>query len=85
MGRTRRPPTWPFPSLSSIAIACHAFRTPGVSPEKRCLRLFGHLCRLFLGPGFRLAARWNRLCEAVKIHKKREKNGGKMGEIRSKR
>jgi len=30
-------------------------------PEKRCFLLFGHLCRLFLGPGFRLVARWNRL------------------------
>ena len=34
-------------------------------------------CRLFLGPGFRLGARWNRLGEAVKTRKKREKTGGK--------
>ena len=34
-------------------------------------------CRLFLGPGFRLAARWNRLVETVKTRKKREKTGGK--------
>ena len=34
-------------------------------------------CRLFLGPGFRLAARWNRLGQAVKAHKKREKTGQK--------
>ena len=47
------------------------------SPEKRCFRLFGHLCRLFLGPGFRLGARWNRLGEAVKTRKKREKTGEK--------
>ena len=34
-------------------------------------------CRLFLGPGFRLAARWNRLVETVKTRKKREKTGKK--------
>ena len=28
-------------------------------------------CRLFLGPGFRLAARWNRLGETVKMRKTR--------------
>ena len=27
-------------------------------------------CRLFLGPGFRLAARWNRLVETVKTRKR---------------
>ena len=32
-------------------------------------------------PGFRLAARWNRLVATVKTHKKTRKNGGKMGEI----
>ena len=40
---------------------------------------------LSLGPGFRLAARWNRLVETVKTRKKREENGAKMGEIRSKK
>ena len=30
---------------------------------------------LSLGPGFRLAARWNRLVETVKTRKKREKRG----------
>ena len=34
-------------------------------------------CRLFLGPGFRLAARWNRLVETVKTRKKREFSGKK--------
>ena len=34
-------------------------------------------CRLFLGPGFRLGARWNRLVKTVKTRKKREKTGGK--------
>ena len=33
--------------------------------------------RLFLGPGFQLGARWNRLGETVKTRKKREKTGGK--------
>ena len=32
-------------------------------------------CRLFLDPGFRLAARWNRLVETVKTRKRREKTG----------
>ena len=50
-------------------------------PPKRCFLLFGHPCRLFLGPGFWLVARWNRLGEAVKTRKKREKNGEEMGEI----
>ena len=31
----------------------------------------------FLGPRFRLAARWNRVVEAVKTRKKREKTGEK--------
>ena len=31
----------------------------------------------FLGPGFRLGARWNRLGEAVKTRKKRKKTGKK--------
>ena len=39
----------------------------------------------FLGPGFRLGACWNRLVETVKTRKTREKNGGKMGEIRPKK
>ena len=34
-------------------------------------------CRLFLGPGFRLGARWNRLVETVKTRKKREFSGKK--------
>ena len=34
-------------------------------------------CRLFLGPGFRLGARWDRLVEMVKTRKKREKTGKK--------
>ena len=34
-------------------------------------------CRLFLGPGFRLAARWNRLDKTVKTRKKWGKTGKK--------
>ena len=34
-------------------------------------------CRLFLGTGFRLGARWNRLVETVKTRKKRGKTGKK--------
>ena len=51
---------------------------PGLArPLKRCLLLFGHPCRLFLGPEFWLVARWNRLGEPVKTRKKREKTRGK--------
>ena len=42
-------------------------------------------CRLFLGPGFRLAARWNRLVETVKTRKKREKTGKKWARYGLKR
>ena len=34
-------------------------------------------CRLYLGPGFRLGARWSLLGETVKTRKKREKTGKK--------
>ena len=40
---------------------------------------------MFLGPGFRLGARWNRLGEAVKTRKKREKTGGKWARYGLKR
>ena len=41
------------------------------------------ICSAYLGgrPGFRLAARWNRVSEAVKTRKRREKTGGEMGEM----
>ena len=42
-------------------------------------------CRLFLGPGFRLGARWNRLVETVKTRKKRGKTGGKWARYGLKR
>ena len=42
-------------------------------------------CRLFLGPGFRLGARWNRLGETVKTRKKREKTGKKWARYGLKR
>eukprot|EP01045_Picozoa_sp_COSAG04_P031938 COSAG04_NODE_6090_length_1414_cov_1.448669_3_plen_65_part_01 len=46
-------------------------------PLKRCFLKFGHLCRLFLGPGLWLVGRWNRLGQAVKTRKKRGKTGKK--------
>ena len=39
--------------------------------------VFGPPETLFLGPGFRLAARWNRLGETGEMRKKREKTGKK--------
>ena len=42
-------------------------------------------CRLFLGHGFRLGARWNRLVEAVKTRKKLEKTGEKWARYGLKR
>ena len=42
-------------------------------------------CRLFLGPGFRLGARWNRLIETVKTRKKREKTEKKWARYGLKR
>ena len=42
-------------------------------------------CRLFLGPGYRLAARWNRLVETVKTRKQREKTGEKWARYSLKR
>ena len=39
---------------------------------------------LSLGPGFRLAARWNRAVETVTTRKTTAKDGGRMGEMRSK-
>ena len=55
------------------------------SPEKRRFLLFGHPCRLFLGPEFRLAARWNRLVETVKTRKKWGKTGKKWARYGLKR
>ena len=40
---------------------------------------------LFLGPGLRLAARWNRLVETVKTRKKRGKTGEKWARYGLKR
>ena len=42
-------------------------------------------CRLFLGPGFRLAARWHRLVETVKTRKQWGKTGGKWARYDLKR
>ena len=49
---------------------------PGVSNEGGSSPLLPP-CRLFLGPGFRLAARWNRLVETVKTRKRTDKTGKK--------
>ena len=62
---------------------CRAFRTPGVSPTVETA--FGPPCHCFLGPGFRLAARWNRLGETVKMRTKREKTGQKWARYGLKR
>ena len=48
----------------------------GASNEGPRSRVLG-LAPPFLGPGFRLGARWDRVGEAVKTHKKREKTGKK--------
>ena len=42
-------------------------------------------CRLFVGPGFRLGARWNRLVETVKTRKKWGKTGKKWARYGLKR
>ena len=56
----------------------------GVSNEGRSSPLLVPLPP-FLGPGFRLGARWNRLVEAVKTRKKREKTGKKWARYGLKR
>ena len=57
---------------------------PGVSNEGRSSPLLA-LAPLFLGPEFQLGARWNRLVEAVKTRKKREKTGKKWARYGLKR
>eukprot|EP01045_Picozoa_sp_COSAG04_P011493 COSAG04_NODE_741_length_10670_cov_20.643837_9_plen_194_part_00 len=52
-------------------------RPPPPPPPQLILWFSWPWCRLFLGPGFRLGARWNRLGETVKTRKKREKTGKK--------
>ena len=42
-------------------------------------------CQLFLGPGFRLAACWDRLVETVKTRKQRGKTGKKRARYGLKR
>ena len=61
--------------LRSLTLGRQLIRPIGAEGLTR--RLPVGACRLFLGPGFRLGARWNRLGEAVKTRKKREKTGGK--------
>ena len=57
---------------------------PGVSNEGRSSPLLA-LAPLFLGPEFQLGARWNRLVEAVKTRKKREKTGKRWARYSLKR
>ena len=67
---------------ASVGVQRHFFNqvilppAPGVSNEGRSSSLLG-LVPPFLGPGFRLGARWNRLVETLKTRKKREKTGKK--------
>ena len=58
---------------------------PVLGPDADVLRKKRTTVSLFLGPGFRLAARWNRLGEAVKTHKKRENTGKKWARYGLKR
>ena len=57
---------------------------PAVSNEGQSSPLLA-LAPPFLGPGFRLGARWNRLVETVKTRKNREKTGGKWARYGLKR
>ena len=66
------------PDEHSVAVAQHLLQViPPIGAEGLNRRPPVGACRLFLGPGFRLAARWNRLGETVKTRKKREKTGQK--------
>ena len=70
----------PPPDGSPVTVAADPqvilLTAAGVSNEGRSSRVLV-LAPPFLGPGFRLGARWNRLGEAVKTRKKREKRGKK--------
>ena len=50
---------------------------PGGLRKQGGVRSSWSTCRLFLGPGFRLGARWNRLVETVKTRKRRGETAGK--------
>ena len=64
--------------LTDAALASGAFKViRPIGAEGLDRRRPPRSCRLFLGPGFQLAACWNRLVEAVKTRKKREKTGKK--------
>ena len=58
-------------SLTTSSAACQLilWLAPGVSNEGGSSPLLG-LVPPFLGPGFRLGARWNRLVETVQTRKK---------------
>ena len=67
-----------------MAIQLILLTAPGMSNEGRSSPLLA-LAPLFLGPEFQLGARWNRLVEAVKTRKKREKTGEKWARYGLKR
>ena len=64
------------PHFSSGTLQVILPTAPGASNEGPRSRVLG-LAPPFLGPGFRLGARWNRLVETVKTRKRREKTGEK--------
>ena len=74
-------------AVISLVIECHHWRQviPPIGAEGLNRRPPAGSCRLFLGPGFRLGARWNRLVETVKTRKKREKTGKKWARYGLKR
>merc|ERR1711969_420322 len=75
---TRRADTFRdhMPNLFRIG-GCTLQVIPPIGAEGLNRRPPAGACRLFLGPGFRLGARWNRLVETVKTRKKREFSGKK--------
>ena len=60
---------WSLRSEAGAAASC----TESARIQLGVKTVFGPRCRLSLGPGFRLGARWNRLGETVRTRKKREK------------
>ena len=66
-------------------IAAMLRRRLKVPLQVRLNRCSEPLATVPFGPGFRLAARWNRLGETVKTRKKREKTGKKWARYGLKR
>ena len=76
IGRTREESRQALNEVTTRAISPNQLIRP-IGAEGLDRRGPAGSCRLFLGPGFRLGARWNRLVETVKTRKKREKTGKK--------